>query len=147
MLLSAVLIGAIALCAGLGASPASAAKAKGKVTACVIKKGENKGLMRFAPKGKCKRGERKLTWNRKGKRGKQGARGETGPAGPAGNQAQTDQLEQAVAALCTQMSAVTSQLTAVQTALNGLGLSGVLGGVITIPSMPAALAPFGCPPV
>ena len=125
---------------GAGGAAAST-KVKGKVHACVIKKGEDKGLMRFAPKGKCKRGEKKLTWNKRGKRGPAGANG------GAGGGAQTGELEATVAALCSQVTAVTSQLNSFETVLSGLGLSGLIppGLGLTVPELPAPLAPFSCP--
>lgn len=128
---------------GAGGAAAST-KAKGKVHACVIKQGKDKGLMRFAPKGKCKRGEKKLTWNKRGKRGKRGATGATGPAGSGG---QTGELEATVAVLCTQLTAVTSQLNSLETVLGGLGLAGVIppGLGLTVPPLPAPLTPFSCP--
>ncbi len=128
---------------GAGGAAAST-KVKGKVHACVIKKGEDKGLMRFAPKGKCKRGEKKLTWNKRGKRGK---RGPAGANDGAGGGAQTGELEATVAALCSQVTAVTSQLNSFETVLSGLGLSGLIppGLGLTVPELPAPLAPFSCP--
>ena len=149
-LIVSALVGLMLIALGGAASaPATAAKGKKKVTACVIKKGEDKGLMRFAPKGKCKGGEKKLTWNKKGKkgkRGKPGAAGAQGPAGPAGSQGLTEQFQATVTALCTQLTAVTSQLTAVQTALGGLGLSGAIPPLgLIVPSTPPALGPFACP--
>ena len=44
------------------------------ITACVKKKGKAKGAMRVAKR--CKRGERKLTWNKVGPAGQQGPAGE-----------------------------------------------------------------------
>lgn len=143
-----LLVGAMLtlLVAAFGAGGAAAStKVKGKVHACVIKQGKDKGLMRFTPKGKCKRGEKKLTWNKRGKRGKRGAAGATGPAGAG---AQTGELEATIAVLCTQLTAVTTQLNSLETALGGLGLNGILtglGGALTIPPLPAPLTPFSCP--
>ncbi len=51
----------------------------GSVSACVQHKG-NHGF--YA--GKCRRGDRKLTWNQAGPQGPQGPRGATGPQGPQG---------------------------------------------------------------
>jgi hypothetical protein len=143
-----LLVAVLSLSLLAGAAPgANAAAKKRRVTACVIKKGEDKGLMRFAPRGKCKRGEKKLTWNKKGRRG---PRGEQGPAGGGGGGTNplVTQLSASVSSLCSQLSAVTNQLTAVQSALAGLGLNSVLttlGGAITVPAMPPALGPYACP--
>jgi hypothetical protein len=134
------------LFAAFGAGASASTKVKGKVHACVIKKGEDKGLMRFSRSGKCKKGEKKLTWNKRGKRGKRGAAGPRGETGPAGGG--SDQLTATVAALCSQVSTVTSQLNALQTVIAGLGLNGVLtglGGALSIPALPSALPSFACP--
>jgi hypothetical protein len=53
-----------------------------KITACVKKKGKTKGAMRVA--SKCKRGERKLSWNKVGPTGPQGPAGATGATGASG---------------------------------------------------------------
>jgi hypothetical protein len=80
--------------------------------------------MRFVPRGKCHRGEKKLTWNKKGKHGQAGAAGqagEPGPQGPSGitddllntitlQQAKIDTLTQQLAGLASQLNAVTQQL-------------------------------------
>jgi hypothetical protein len=53
-----------------------------------------------------------------------------------------------VAALCSQVSTVTTQVDALRTVISGLGLNGVLtglGGVLNIPTLPAALGAFSCP--
>jgi hypothetical protein len=135
------------LAGGLGASASASTKVKGKVHACVIKQGDAKGLMRFSPSGKCGHGEKKLTWNKRGKRGKRGkagAQGSTGAAGPAGG---GSDLTATIAALCSQMTAVTSQLNSLETVISGLGLSGIIppGLGLSIPALPAPLAPFSCP--
>jgi hypothetical protein len=57
-------------------------------------------------------------------------------------------LESAVGSLCSQSSALTSQLNSVENALGGLSLNAVLttlGGALNIPAMPAPLASFSCP--
>jgi hypothetical protein len=152
------------LAASLGPADASA-KGK-KIRACVVKKGPDKGVMRFSPKGKCHKGEKKISWAKKGRRGPSGP---AGPAGAQGSSAVTDELlatiaaQQAtidqltsqlnalapqVAALCAQMDTVTDQTNALGTALGGLTLNGVLttlGGALNIPALPSALAPFSCP--
>jgi hypothetical protein len=148
----------------LGATGAVAAKGGGKLTACVTKKGPHKGEARFVRGGKCKRGERKLTWNKRGQPGKAGERGQPGPTGatgPAGAGGSTDQLltliqqqqaaidalTQRVSALCTQVSTVTSQSDVLRTVISGLSLDGVIpiGLLLDIPTLPAPLGAFGCP--
>jgi hypothetical protein len=54
----------------------------------------------------------------------------------------------AVGALCTQATALTSQSNLLGTTLGGLSLNGaltVLGGLLNIPALPAALPAFTCP--
>jgi uncharacterized coiled-coil protein SlyX len=160
---AAVIATALLLVASIGAGDASA-KGK-KIHACVVKKGPDKGAMHFSRKGKCGKGEKKLSWNKKGKAGKQGSagpKGETGPEGPSGvtdellatiaaQQAAIDQLKSqvtaltsqlnalspTVAALCSQMTAVTSQTNALGTALGGLTLNALLTGLGGALNIPA----------
>jgi len=57
-------------------------------------------------------------------------------------------LEAAVGSLCSQSSALTSQLNSVESALGGLSLNSVLttlGGVLNIPTLPGPLSSFSCP--
>jgi hypothetical protein len=58
------------------------AAAPSKITACAAKKGATKGLLRLA--SKCKKGERKVTWNVKGQPGPQGFPGAAGQPGATG---------------------------------------------------------------
>ena len=137
----------------IGGAPDASAKGK-KVRACVIKAGPDKGLMRFSPKGKCHKGEKKVAWNKKGKKGKRGPAGPAGAQGPQGSSGVTDELlatiatQQAtidqlksqldtvtaqlgvlspqVAALCAQMDAVTDQSNALGTAVGGITVNNAL---------------------
>ena len=119
--------------------------------------------MRFVPSGKCKSGERKLKWNKRGKRGKPGAEGPSGSPGDGSTdllaliqeqaaaiealQAQLGLLAAQTQALCAQLSAVTGQADALEDAIAGLGLGGVVpvGLLLDIPALPAPLGPFSCP--
>jgi hypothetical protein len=109
---------------GVGSPTSAAAKGGAKIHACVVKHGHDKGVMRFVPRGKCHRGERKLTWNRKGKHGPVGQTGEPGPQGPSGitdDLLNTITLQQAkIDALTQQLGIVTQQLSAATQQLNGL---------------------------
>ena len=60
------------------------AAAPAKITACAAKKGSTKGLLRLA--SRCKKSEKKVTWNVKGPAGAQGATGQNGvdAVAPAG---------------------------------------------------------------
>ena len=96
-------VATVCLLAVVGAVTASAfgafatGAAKGRITACAKKKGPGKGILRL--RSKCKKGERRVTWNSAGQVGPQGpagnpggpgnagdpgAPGSTGPTGPAG---------------------------------------------------------------
>ncbi|HWC48109.1 MAG TPA: collagen-like protein [Solirubrobacterales bacterium] len=57
-------------------------------------------------------------------------------------------LEATVGSLCSQSSALTSQLNSVESALGGLSLNSALtalGGVLNIPALPGPLSSFSCP--
>jgi hypothetical protein len=57
-------------------------------------------------------------------------------------------LEATVGSLCSQSSALTSQLNSVESALGGLSLNAVLttlGGVLNVPTLPGPLPSFSCP--
>jgi hypothetical protein len=81
------LVAAMALCL-LVAAPASGAQLigkDGKVYACYKTKGEAKGSVRLvAKKGKCRKGERKTSWNATGPAGTTGSPGEGGSNGGPG---------------------------------------------------------------
>jgi hypothetical protein len=75
-------VATVCLMAVVGAVTASAfgafatGSASGKITACVKKSGRSKGSMRLA--SKCRKGERRVSWN------SAGVQGSTGPAGAPG---------------------------------------------------------------
>jgi hypothetical protein len=79
--ISACLLVAIGTLAtnGFGAFAASTSK---QLVACAKKKGKNKGLLRVA--SKCRKSERKYTWNREGPTGQTGPSGSPGQPGQAG---------------------------------------------------------------
>jgi hypothetical protein len=119
--------------------------------------------MRFAGRGKCKKGERRLTWN---KRGKQGPTGDTGAQGPAGTGAadllalieqqastieslrsQLGVLGAQMAAVCSQVATLTTRADALRSVIAGIGLDGVIpvGLVLDVPGLPPPLSAFSCP--
>src|SRR3954451_1013691 len=79
---------ALAVCLLLAAAPAGGAQLigkDGKVYACYKTKGKGKGSVRLvAKKGKCRKGERKISWNARGPSGTAGSPGETGAGGGPG---------------------------------------------------------------
>ena len=62
---AALVGGAVAI----GALPDS----KGRINACYVKHGERKGDVRLLVSGRCRSGERKVSWNQRGPRGESGA--------------------------------------------------------------------------
>jgi uncharacterized coiled-coil protein SlyX len=132
LIAAAVIAVALLLVASIGTADASA-KGK-KVHACVVKKGPDKGVMHFSRTGKCHKGEKKLSWGKKGKNGKQGAvgpAGATGAQGPSGvtdellatiaaQQAAIDQLKSQLGTVTSQLSTVTSQLSTLTSQFNAL---------------------------
>ena len=70
----------IVLVAGLGGGYALAASKTKTITVCADKK---TGILHLKTRGKCKRGQTRVTWNQKGQQGPQGAPGVAGPQGPS----------------------------------------------------------------
>lgn len=176
--LIALSAGAALLLSGL-AEPAPAAKMvgrDGKVYACYKAKGKQKGSVRLvAKRGKCKRGERKVSWAAAGPPGPQGSVGANGAVGAPGaaggsgletkvtelttrvetlegvlegvtNEALTDGLAN-VNALCTQATDLTDQVNSVATALEDTALGGIIpiGLQLLVPGLPTELPDFTCP--
>lgn len=115
------------------------AKPRGaKITACVARKGPDKGLMRVTKKKRCKRGEMKVVWTKKpaagkpgppgaqgpqGPQGPQGAQGPSGPQGPAGagvDPAELLALEQRITDLEAGLGALTGRVGALETTAGAL---------------------------
>ena len=131
--IAAVALAALLVIACLVAPGAATAKG-GKLTACVAKSGPDKGTARFVRGGKCKRGERKLTWNKRGQNGEAGTPGQagaTGPAGPAGAGGSTDQLLTLIQEQQAAIDSLTQQLDGVTQELDTLtqGLDSVTAGL------------------
>ena len=62
----AALVGGVV---AIGALPDS----QGKINACYVKHGERQGAVRLLVSGKCRSGEKKVSWNQQGPRGESGA--------------------------------------------------------------------------
>ena len=164
------LIGVLLLGGGPGAADAGA-KGK-KIRACVTKRGPDKGAMRFSRSGKCQKGEKKISWKKKGKAGPQGATGETGPQGPSGVTeelletittqqqtietlttqvasltAQLNAVKAQTAALCAQMTPVAGRINALIDVIEGISLGGIIpvGLLLDVPDPPNPLSAFSCP--
>jgi hypothetical protein len=126
--LALALLAAVTLCAAL-ATDAGAAKLvgkDGKVYACYKAKGKTKGAVRLvAKKGKCKRGEKKISWSAVGPAGESGTNGESGSNGEsgatgAGEKGTTGALEQ-------RMTALTNKVTTLESVLSGITNTDLLG--------------------
>ena len=168
------LVAAVLVLLPATASAKSPVGKDGKIHACYKWKGKGKGSLRVVrgAKVRCPKKWKKVSWYVKGlvptpigAPGPAGPQGERGPAGVAGDSAVVSQLESkitdllmrvgelealvpTVQTLCTQITTLTSQVNAVETALGGLNLNPVLttiGGLLNIPALPGALPAFSCP--
>jgi hypothetical protein len=83
VLLAGLALGATASGASVAAKRPGIPNAKGLYIACYAKKG---GAVRLVTKRRCKRSERRVTWNQKGRLGARGITGAAGAAGPQGLQ-------------------------------------------------------------
>lgn len=124
---------AIALCL-LFVAPASGARLvgkDGKVHACYKTKGKAKGSVRLVAKNaKCKRGEKKVSWNatgpsgaagEPGSGGANGSPGDTGATGPAGVETRVTNLANRVESLEDKLKGITNlALTEVISKLQGI---------------------------
>jgi uncharacterized protein YoxC len=121
-------------------APGAATAKGGKLTACVAKSGPDKGTARFVRGHKCKRGERKVTWNKSGQpgpggaAGAQGQAGAIGPAGPAGAGGSTDQLLTLIEEQQSTIDTLTERVDGVTQGLDTLdqGLDGITGDIDTL---------------
>ena len=126
-LLVALLAGA-ALCSMVLAGGAGAARLvgkDGKVYACYRTKGKAKGAVRLVAKHKkCRKGEKKISWNVTGQRGESGQDGESAAGGEPGEAGGPG-----APGLQQQVSALTSKVSALEGVLKGVtntDLTGVL---------------------
>lgn len=134
LILGIASIGAMLFMLAVADTPDAYAK-KGKIHTCIDKKGPDKGAMRFSKIKRCRKGEKSLSWN---KRGLPGQAGQPGPAGATGTggdpgaldelrldldqqSARIQELEGEVDALTTQVTALAAQLTGLGTQLGALG--------------------------
>jgi hypothetical protein len=157
------------------ASAASLVAKDGQIHACYKAKGKGKGTLRVvrSAKVRCPRKWKKVAWYAAGQPGPAGEAGPVGATGASGERGLTGtagnvvvkQLEDKVSelltriegledliptvqSLCTQAEALTTQVNAVEAAVEGLGLNAVLttlGGALEIPTLPGPLPSFSCP--
>ncbi|MET0558033.1 MAG: hypothetical protein ABW065_05115 [Solirubrobacterales bacterium] len=141
--LSLAMVGLLSAFLLTGSAGAAAPPVKnGKITACYELRGKAKGSMRLlAGKGRCKRGERKLSWNvvgpagSQGGAGAQGEQGTVGTAGPQGNPGAAGGTGSSggtgsLASLETKVASLSVEVNALEDLLEGVSsgdLSGALG--------------------
>jgi hypothetical protein len=166
------LLGAVLLLGSAGepASAAPLVGKDGRIHACYKVKGKAKGTLRVvrSAKVRCPRRWKKVAWNAggpagavgpAGATGEPGARGEIGLPGTAGNVVvkgledkvtelltKVQSLESALALtnaqlaiVCGQVETLTGQSNALRTVIGGIS---VVGALLTVPALPAALPAF-----
>lgn len=125
------LLAAAALCVAVIVGEASAAKLVGKdgqVYACYKAKGKRKGAVRLvAKKGKCHKGEKKVSWNVTGPSGENGTGGENGTAGEGG--AGGEKGATATQGLEKQVQSLTGKVTQLESVLKGITNTELLGAL------------------
>jgi hypothetical protein len=124
---------AAALCAAVivgGASGAIVGK-NGRVYACYKAKGKNKGAVRLVPKkGKCRKGEKKVSWSVAGPAGQSGENGQNGENGAGGEGgAGGEKGTAATQTLEKQVQSLTSKLTSLESVLKGITNNELLGAL------------------
>jgi hypothetical protein len=131
------LLAAAALCAAVivgEASGASLVGKNGRVYACYKAKGKRKGAVRLVAKnGKCRKGEKKVSWSvagPAGTSGENGSNGENGTGGEGGNGGEKGSAgTQTTQTLEKQVQSLTSKLASLESVLKGINpgdLSGML---------------------
>jgi len=129
--LAALALAMFAAVALWAAAPDAAGAAKlvgkdGKVYACYKAKGKAKGAVRLVPKkGKCKRGEKKISWGSVGPAGESGQGGENGSSGESGAAGETGTA--GVKGLESKVQSLTSKVTALESVLQGITNADLLG--------------------
>jgi hypothetical protein len=136
-----VLTAVVALLMGLVGTATAAAPIgqDGTIHACYRVKGKPKGTLRVVPSAKkrCKRGERKVTWNVAGTSGQTGASGQSGTGGQAGAAGQAGQAGTAGSSgnevvLQSKIASLSLKLEGLEGILNGVSHSDLLGVLGTL---------------
>jgi hypothetical protein len=113
------------------AAPAGAAKLvgkDGKVYACYKAKGKARGAVRLVPKkGKCRRGERKISWGSVGPAGNPGQSGENGSGAENGSAGESGAA--GIKALESKVQGLTSKISTLEGILQGVTNTDLLGVV------------------
>ncbi len=126
------LLAAAALCAALATSAGATKLVKnGRVYACYKAKAPRKGAVRLvAKKGKCRKGERKISWNLGGRLGEAGQGGENGEnAAPGEPGAVGEPGAATIRGLEGKISALTGKVTSLESVLKGITNTELLGAL------------------
>jgi hypothetical protein len=132
--LALALLAAAAICVSALVTDAGAVKLVGKngqVYACYKAKGKRKGAVHLvAKKGKCHKGEKKISWNSVGPAGKSGESGENGSNGVNGAGGESGANGVAgVQTLEKQVNQLTSKLTSLEGVLKGISNTELTGAL------------------
>jgi hypothetical protein len=125
-------LAAAAICFAALVTDAGAAKlvgANGQVYACYKAKGKRKGAVHLvAKKGKCHKGEKKVSWNTVGPQGKSGESGENGSNGANGVGGESGANGAAgMQTMEKQVDQLTSKLTSLEGVLKGISNAELTG--------------------
>lgn len=127
------LLAAAAICAALLVGQAGGALVgkDGRVYACYKAKGKNKGAVRLVPKkGKCRKGERKVSWSATGPSGQSGENGQNGENGAGGEGgAGGEKGTTGTQGLEKQVQSLTTKLTSLESVLKGITNTELLGAL------------------
>jgi hypothetical protein len=121
------LLAAAALCAAVIVGEASGALVgkDGRVYACYKAKGNRKGAVRLvAKKGKCHKGEKKVSWGVSGPSGENGSNGENGAGGEGGAGGEKGATAQG---LEKQVQSLTAKVTSLESVLKGINPGDLTG--------------------
>jgi hypothetical protein len=128
------LLAAAALCAAVVVGEASGALIgkNGRVYACYKAKGKNKGAVRLVPKkGKCRKGEKKVSWSAAGPAGQSGENGQNGENGAGGEGgAGGEKGTTGTQGLEKQVQSLTDKVTSLESVLKGI-TNGDLTGMLS----------------
>jgi hypothetical protein len=133
--LALALLAAAAVCFAAVVTDAGAVKLVGKdgrVYACYKAKGKRKGTVHLvAKKGKCHKGEQKISWNSVGPAGENGASGESGSNGEggAGGESGANGVAGTTQTLEKQVNQLTSKVTSLEGVLKGITNTELLGAL------------------
>jgi hypothetical protein len=131
LVVALVAIAALAVALATSAGAAKLVGKNGQVYACYKAKGKHKGAVHLvAKKGKCRKGEQKVSWNSVGPQGKSGENGENGSNGSngVGGESGTNGVA-GTPGLEKQVNQLTSKVTELEGVLKGVTNGELLGAL------------------